>query len=118
MNVSGNYNGITYTSTGTCAGTLINRFTVLTAAHCIMTEFQIKKCFYYFCYYDYVNVSNPFDSSQYTVYLGVHNQLNLTQQPVIQMGVEKIIRVLHKFKKDTHNNHIKFTILCILASKF
>jgi hypothetical protein len=48
-------------------------------------------------YYDYssvnVNVSDPFDSSQYTVYLGVHNQYELTQ-PVVQMQVKKIIRVI------------------------
>jgi hypothetical protein len=79
----------------------------LTAAHCIFTKFRIKvvvqRCSYYYygycmsSYYDYssvnVNVSDPFDSSQYTVYLGVHNQYELTQ-PVVQMQVKKIIRVI------------------------
>jgi hypothetical protein len=87
----------------------------LTAAHCIKTKFLIQttvlRCLYYsygYCiyyYYDYAYayayVNDPFDSSQYTVYLGVHNQYELTQS-VVQMPVKKIIRVIkiitEKFK--------------------
>ncbi len=75
----------------------------MTAAHCIITKFLIRTsscisyyfgtCLYYSYDYDYVYVNDPFDSSQYTVYLGVHNQYELTQ-PVVQMQVKKIIRVI------------------------
>jgi V8-like Glu-specific endopeptidase len=52
-----------------CGGTLIDQYTVLTAGHCVVTSFTAK-----------VNgisqtftVSNPYDGSQYTVYVGVNN---------------------------------------------
>jgi hypothetical protein len=99
--VYGSYGGSTYYVDSTCGGTLINRFTVLTAAHCILTKFQVQstRCsnyYYGYCiYYSYVDVyvKHPFDSSQYTVYLGIHNQYELTQ-PVVKMAVNKIIRVI------------------------
>ena len=75
----------------------------MTAAHCIITKFLIRTsscisyyfgtCLYYSYYYDYVYVNDPFDSSKYTVYLGVHNKYDLTQ-PVVKMSVKKIIRVI------------------------
>jgi hypothetical protein len=48
-------------------------------------------------------VSDPFDLSQYSAYLGVHNQYELTQ-PVIQMSVNKIIRVIKLIRFEIHKN--------------
>ena len=85
----------------------------MTAAHCIITKFSIRTTictYYYFGYcsyysydYVYVNVSDPFDLSQYSAYLGVHNQYELTQ-PVIQMSVNKIIRVIKLIRFEIHKN--------------
>ncbi len=49
-----------------CGGTLLNRYTILTAAHCINTEFdwQVRGVTYT------VKVTDPFDVNQYSVYLG------------------------------------------------
>ncbi len=49
-----------------CGGTLLNRYTILTAAHCINTEFEwpVRGVTYT------VKVTDPFDVNQYSVYLG------------------------------------------------
>jgi len=52
-----------------CGGTLIDQYTVLTAGHCVVTSFtakvnRISQTF---------TVSNPYDGSQYTVYVGVND---------------------------------------------
>jgi secreted trypsin-like serine protease len=49
-----------------CGGTLLNKYTILTAAHCVNTEFdyQVGTVTYT------VKVTDPFDVNQYSVYLG------------------------------------------------
>ena len=91
---------------------------MLTAGHCIITKFQIKICYYFgSCnsyYYDYVNVNNPFDSTQYTVYLGAYDINNLNQTPAVQMSVKKVIRVIILQIISVKLNN--FSILSIIAS--
>jgi hypothetical protein len=77
-----------------CAGTLINRYTVLTAGHCVQTEFTstINNLSYTF------KVNNPYDPSQFTVYVGVYDKsfLNSGSDPIYptrKMSVSKVIRV-------------------------
>ena len=49
-----------------CGGTLLNKYTILTAAHCINTEFDYPIGLNTYT----VPVLDPFDLSQYSVYLG------------------------------------------------
>ena len=77
-----------------CGGTLVNRYTVLTAAHCIQTSFteSINDQSYV------VSVANPYDSSQFVVYVGVNNNYFLTSgsepsYPAVKMTVWNVIRV-------------------------
>lgn len=76
-----------------CGGTLLNRDTVLTAAHCIVThvffsygsrliEYQVKP-----------NQFFPTDESMYTVYLGMHSKSNLSSSQVKISNISKIVRV-------------------------
>ena len=77
-----------------CGGTLINSFTVLTAAHCVETEFSHDVGFSSYT----VNVKNPFDASQYSVYVGAFDVSFLSYGgvpafPTVKMAVRKVIRV-------------------------
>lgn len=79
-----------YTQTFVCGGTLINRYTILTAAHCISTSFKYGTTTLY--------VDNPFDSTQYTVYVGLNNDSFIDTgvpppYPAVAMSVNNIIRV-------------------------
>lgn len=93
------------TQSFTCAGTLLDAYTILTAAHCILTEF------YTIYDYEYIKatVKNPFESSQYTVYVGVYNNSFLNngdkpKSPAVKMAVETVIRV----------NRLKILILTLI----
>jgi hypothetical protein len=66
------------------AGTIIDRFTILSTASLIVTSF------YHNGYT--VNVTDPFDATQYTVYVGLQYEMTLTY-PVVAMSVQNIIRV-------------------------
>ena len=66
------------------AGTIIDRFTILTTAYSIVTSFDHNGYT--------VNVKDPFDATQYTVYVGLQYEMTLTY-PVVAMSVQNIIRV-------------------------
>ncbi|CAF0860159.1 unnamed protein product [Brachionus calyciflorus] len=75
-----------------CGGTLIDRNTVLTAAHCIQSKITFK--------YNDVPYSTDVKTSQeyptiesmYKVYLGVHNKTIRTQYPAIEVSVKNVYR--------------------------
>ena len=77
-----------------CGGTLLNSDTVLTAAHCIVDKFNFNingKI-------HVVKVKNPFDASQFNVFVGAYDLSFLVNginpsYPTVQMSVRKVIRV-------------------------
>lgn len=70
-----------------CGGTLINRDTVLSAAHCIKTDFEFTA---YGNDYQLNNV--PVDPSMYKIYLGVQNinEKNLIKNVRVAIRVGEI----------------------------
>ena len=73
----------------TCGGTLINSVTVLTAAHCITTEFQ----YLFNGVFHQIKVDNPFDPNQFTLYAGAFDLERLGSFPTQKLSVKKVIRV-------------------------
>lgn len=84
----------TYTIAFQCGGTLIDRYTILSAAHCIVSEFQMG----YFEKIEIVpNKYYPTYESMFTIYAGVYNiSFHKNHQPVtypgVKLSLEKIIR--------------------------
>ena len=77
-----------------CGGTLIDIYTVLTAAHCILTTFDIIISGRTYT----IDVANPFDPTQYTVYVALNsisfmNTGSIPSAPAVAMDVQKVIRV-------------------------
>ncbi len=74
-----------------CGGTLINSVTVLTAAHCMISEFEyfLNGVFYL------LKVNNPLDPNQLIVYAGAFDLEKLNSFPTQKMKVKKVIRVSH-----------------------
>jgi hypothetical protein len=87
--------GKSYIIDGECGGTLLDAYTVLTAAHCILqsTEYvTINGNRYPF------TVTDPLNPSQYTVYVGANNISFISTGstppfPTVAMAVKNVIKV-------------------------
>ena len=81
-----------------CGGSLIDEDTILTAAHCIVTEFLYGKSTNSQIIKLEPNSYHPTIESMYTVYLGVFNDTDVilndkTVKPAYKLGVKRIIVV-------------------------
>jgi hypothetical protein len=90
-------------------GTLLNRFTVLTAAHCIQTEFSTSVNGNSYT----IKVDNPYDSKQFAVYIGAYdisfiNNGETPSSPTVKMNVYKVIRVGFDF---VFNFYFKYIVI-------
>ncbi len=89
------YGGNVYQLSGECGGTLLDAYTVLTAAHCIIqsTEYiSINGISYPF------TVTDPLNPSQYTVYVGANNISFIStgsspRFPTVAVTVKNVIKV-------------------------
>jgi V8-like Glu-specific endopeptidase len=82
-----------------CAGTLINRYTILTSAHCIINEFVYENDNATFNVTVEPNRYYPTWESMFRVYLGGHYTLYLPLNPVlptVRVPIAKIITVMNK----------------------
>ena len=85
-----------------CAGTLIDRATVLTAGHCVLNTVNVQIGRGTFT----VNVANPFDPNQYTVYVGLNsiafkNNGSVPPSPGVAIAVKTVIRVSQNYNAFT-----------------
>ena len=100
----GSYGNYRVTQAYSCGGTLIDANTVLTAAHCLTQTMDVSL---YGQTYT-LNVKNPLDPTQYSVYIGAHNISFLSTggaipYPTVKMSVQTVIRV-SKLLTNNHKN--------------
>ena len=84
---------LTYAFSASCGGTLIDRQTILTAAHCIPTTVDFT---YADTTYTLLVTTNPYYptvASMFSVYLGVQSLTGINMYPVVKMNVANVIRV-------------------------
>ena len=73
-----------------CGGTIINSYTILTAAHCINMNFEEDIGLNKYV----IPVADPFEPTQYSVYVGAYDLANRDSLPTVKMAVKKVIRVI------------------------
>jgi secreted trypsin-like serine protease len=78
---------------GKCGGTIVDRYTVVTAAHCLIQPTEIYNGRTY-------TIANPLNPTAYKVYAGAHN-IDFTNYynadptaPTIRLQVKKVIQVI------------------------
>ena len=88
------YNVTTYQSYyANCAGTLIDRTTVVTAAHCLPESFKFKYKGITFTSKIEFSSFYPTLESMFTVYLGSQDLNRINVAPAVKMNVSKVILV-------------------------
>lgn len=75
-----------------CGGTLIDRSTVLTAAHCIQTHLSVIYNRTEYTFPIQLNNQYPSLASMYKIYLGVHNRSVTNDPQGITMAVSRVIQ--------------------------
>lgn len=87
-------NGVTYkiSSSSLCGGTLIDKSTILSAAHCIKSSIDYTHNGNTYTYSLKYNSNYPSLESMYTIYLGVHDRSDLSASGIVTKSVSKIIK--------------------------
>ena len=80
------------TQSSGCAGTLIDRTTVLTAAHCLIKKFDLNLGGIIYSLDVELNEKYPTYESMLTVYLGINNvsDINSNSPTIVKMNVTEI----------------------------
>lgn len=94
-------------------GTIINRKTVITAAHCILETFEYRYGNKSYLINVTENSFYPTIGSLYTVYVGVDKIItyDVDIKPAKAVTVDRIIRVILFYK----NNLVNFLLFLLLA---
>lgn len=89
-----NIGGSTYqiSSSTMCGGTLIDKSTILSAAHCIKNSIEYTHNGQTYNYAIQTNSFYPTMASMYTIYLGAHDRSDLNANGIATKAVSKIIK--------------------------